>query len=360
MATLTELAAMVEGVVEGDGEITITGLNDLERAGPGELAFLADSGRLDKLERCRASALIISRTRVELPQFNEAKVALLRVSNPYLAATRIQNFFLAAPFKALGVHSSAVIGENCRIPAEVSIAAGVILGTGVELGARVQLAAGAVIGDNAVLGDDVVIHPNVTLYPQTVIGHRVIIHAGSVIGSDGFGYATDGEGRHHKRSHLGRVRIEDDVEIGANVCIDRGTFGETLIKAGSKIDNLVQIAHNVEIGENSLVVAQVGIAGSTRLGRQVVLGGQTGVAGHLQIGAGVMVAAKSGVHNNQPAGAVIAGAPAIDHKKWRRSIVALARLPEMLRELRDLRRQLTELTAGERSEKQAGKETGNE
>lgn len=359
MATVDQLAAMVGGEVVGDGGIEVAGLNDLERAGTGELTFLADPALIGKLEQCRASALITSHSLAQ-QSGHPAGLTVILVDNPYLAATRIQNFLLAGPFVATGVQDGAMIGEECVIPREVSIAPGVVLGRRVTLGRRVSLAAGVVVGDDAVIGDEVTIHPNVTIYPGCVIGNRVIVHGGSVLGSDGFGYATDKAGRHHKRQHLGIVRIEDDVEIGANCCIDRGTFGETLIGAGTKIDNLVQIGHNVVVGENSLLVAQVGIAGSTVLERQVVLGGQVGLAGHLRIGAGVMVAAQSGVHNNQPPGTKLAGSPAINHRKWLRAITALGQLPELLREVRTLRRQVATLTSGEPSNLQPGKESGNE
>ena len=205
------------------------------------------------------------------------------------------------------------------------------------------IAIGEVV-DDAIIGDDVVLYANVTIGHHCQIGHRVIIHSGAVIGSDGFGYATDGNGHHLKRPQVGMVQIDDDVEIGANTCIDRATFGKTWIKRGTKIDNLVQLAHNVVIGEDALLVAQVGMAGSTTTGNGVVLGGQVGLSGHIHLGDRVMVAAKSGVHDNQPSGAVVAGIPAIPHKTWLRSSAAYAKLPEMVRELRELRRKVAELS----------------
>lgn len=366
MATVEELAALVEGVVQGDGRAEVAGFNDLERAKQGEITFLADAKLVDKLARCRASALIttpaLAPALAPILAGQESGVGrnLILVDNPYLAATRIQNHLLAQPFVATGIHPRAVIGEDCHLPGEVSIGPGVVLGDGVRLGQRVRLAAGVVVGDEVSIGDDVTIHPNVTIYPRSIIGNRVVVHGGTVLGSDGFGYATDRQGRHHKRPHLGLVRIEDDVEIGANCCIDRGTFGETVIKAGSKIDNLVQIGHNVVVGENSLLVAQVGIAGSTVLERHVVVGGQVGIAGHLRIGPGVMMAAKSGVHNNQAAGAVIAGIPAINHKQWLRVSAATGKLPDLLRQVRDLRRQVAALQAGQPAPLKQDKESGDE
>ena len=337
MATVAELAELVAGELVGDGAVIVDGFNDLQRAGAGEITFLADRKRLPELAACRAAALIGPK---DLPASDQRP--LIRVANPYLAAARIQQFLEARPFVAGGVAAGAVIGADCLIPAAVTIGPGVVLGDRVRLGDKVTIGPNTVIGDGVEIGDETVIHPNVTVYPGCLIGRRVIIHAGSVIGSDGFGYATDRQGRHYKRLHKGIVRIGDEVEIGANVCIDRATFGETLIGAGSKIDNLVQIGHNAEVGENCLLVAQVGISGSCRLGRQVVMGGQSALAGHISMGDGVMIAAQAGVHNNQPAGAVVAGSPAIAHKQWLRASVLAGKLPEIHKELRELRRQVQE------------------
>lgn len=354
MATVKELAALVDGEVYGDGNCLVSGFNDLKSAQAGEISFLADLKLRERLAACRASALIVPR---KLEPFDQRP--LIRVDNPYLAATLIQNFFSARPFVAAGIHPGAVIGVDCRLPAAISIGPRAVLGERVQVGREVTIGAGVVIGDEVEIGDQVVLHPNVTIYPRSRIGNRVIIHAGSVIGSDGFGYATTADGRHIKRLHQGIVVIGDEVEIGANVCVDRATFGETVIGAGTKIDNLVQVAHNAEVGENCLLVAQVGISGSTRLGRGVVMGGQSALAGHLTIGDRVMVAGQSGVHNNQPAGKVVAGYPAIDHRKWLRASAITAKLPEMQRELRELRRRVEQLApaaaagpAGEKKESQ--------
>jgi len=334
-ATVAELAALVGGETAGAGEVAVTGLADLAGAGAQEISFLVDPRRAAELAGSRAAAFIVP---AKLPTVAENR-PLIRVADPYLAVAKIHNFFLTQPFAAAGAHPSAVIGADCVIPAEVSIGPLAVLGNGVRLGERVSIGAGTVIGNGVEIGADTLIYPNVTIYDQSVIGCRVTIHSGSVIGSDGFGYAFDPvAGRHLKRPHVGRVRIDDEVEIGANCCIDRGTFGETVIRAGAKLDNLVQLGHNVEIGENALLVAQAGIAGSTRIGRSAVLGGQVGVSGHLKIGDRVMIAAKSGVHNNQEDGAVVAGIPAIPHRQWLRVSAAIARLPEMVKELRSVKK----------------------
>jgi UDP-3-O-[3-hydroxymyristoyl] glucosamine N-acyltransferase len=202
-----------------------------------------------------------------------------------------------------------------------------------------------VIGSDTTIGDDTVIHANVTVAERCTIGRRVILHHGAVIGSDGFGFATDNRGNHYRKPQVGTVRLDDDVEIGANACVDRAAFGTTWVKSGVKIDNLVMVGHNVVIGENAILVAQAGIAGSTTLGRNVVLGAKAGVAGHLHLGDRVMAAAKSGIHNNQPAGAVVGGTPAIEAKAWARAAAAFSRLPELVKESRRLRREVDRLSA---------------
>ncbi len=335
---LAELAALVQGELVGDPEVRIGGVADFDSAGKGEITFVADLKRGARLDECKASAIIVPNSVTEI------SVPAIRVRNPYLAVARIHALFVVEPFVATGIDARAVVGRDCHIPAEVAISPLVYLGDRVRLGQRVTLHPGVVVYDDAVIGDDAVLYANVTIGCGCHIGNRVVIHSGTVIGSDGFGYATDHNGRHVKRPQVGVVQIDDDVEIGANTCIDRATFGKTWIKRGTKIDNLVQLGHNVVIGEDAMLVAQVGMAGSTTTGRNVVLGGQVGLAGHIHLGDRVMVAAKSGVHNSLEPGAIVAGIPAIPHKTWLRASAAYAKLPEMVREMRDLRRQIAELS----------------
>lgn len=335
---LAELAALVQGELLGDPDVLIGGVADFDSAGEGEITFVADLKHGARLDQCKASAIIVPAAVTEI------NIPVIRVMNPYLAVAHIHALFVKETFVATGIDPRAVVGHDCHIPAEVAISPLVYLGNRIRLGQRVTLHPGVVIYDDAVIGDDVVLYSNVTIGHGCSIGSRVIIHSGAVIGSDGFGYATDGNGRHIKRPQVGMIQIDDDVEIGANTCIDRATFGKTWIKRGTKIDNLVQLGHNVVIGEDALLVAQVGIAGSTTTGSNVVLGGQVGVGGHIHLGDRAMVAAKSGVHNDLELGAVVAGIPAIPHKTWLRSSAAYAKLPEMVRELRELRRQVAELS----------------
>ena len=335
--TLAELSAMVGGELHGDPDIAIHGLADLALAGPGELAFLVKAAGLEKLKTSRASAFIVPHgsTYDEKP--------LIKVANPYLAAARIQSFFQAKPFRAEGISPKAHIGSNCEIPDETSIGPFVVIGDRVKLGKRVTLHPGVVIGNDVVIGEDTLLYANVTLYHSCTIGARVIIHSGTVIGSDGFGFATDETGNHVKWPHIGTVQIDDDVEIGANVTIDRGTFGKTHIMRGTKMDNLVQVGHNVKIGENSLVVAQVAIGGSASLGNNVVLGGQVAIKGHIRLDDGVMVAAKSGVHSNVPKGTIVSGIPAIPHKDWLKASAIFAKLPKLYGELLDMKKKMAKI-----------------
>ena len=334
--TLDELAGLVGGKVAGDGNLRVSGLNSLDLAGTDEITFLSSAKMGEQLAASGAAACIV-------PEGFAPGMPCIQVTDPDYAATVIHRHFLARPFQATGVHPSAHVGSGCEIAPEVSIGPLVCIGDRVRIGSQVTVGPGTVIGDDSEIGDGTVLYANVTLYARTVIGSRVIIHSGAVLGADGFSYATDRTGIHLKKPQVGFVRIDDDVEIGANSCVDRGAFGPTRVRRGTKIDNLVMVAHNVDIGENSILVAHVGIAGSTTLGRNVVLGGMVGVKGHLQIGDRVMAAAMSGVHSNLPAGAVVGGTPAFDIKKWGRAAAAYARLPDMVKEIRQLRREVDRL-----------------
>ena len=334
---LRQLAELVQGELIGDGEVLIHEMDALETANVGMISFLAQARDSGSLVTTAASAVIVPMA------VETAPLPIIRVRDPYLAAALVHSFLLETPFQARGVHAKAHVGAGTEIPGEISIAPFACIGERVLLGQRVTIESGVVIGDDVQIGDDCRILANVTVGHGCRIGCRVIIHPGAVIGSDGYGYATDNRGVHVKRPQVGIVQIDDDVEIGANVCIDRATFGTTWIKAGTKIDNLVQVAHNVVVGENCLLVAQVGISGSTTLGRNVVLGGQVGVSGHIHLEDGVMVAAQGGVVSNQSRGAVVGGTPAISMKKFARVVAAQGRLPDMVTELRRMRKEIAAL-----------------
>lgn len=346
--TLEALARMVEGELSGDPALEIFGFGPLDSAGPGDITFLVNAAYLEQAVGSGATAILVGKN-IDIEADN-----VVRVDDAYLASAIIQNYFLKQPFKTGGIHASAVIGKNCSLGREITIGAQVAIGDRVTLGEQVEICAGTVIGDDVTIGDGCTIRANVTIERGCELGRRVIIHPGCVIGGDGYGYATDKRGVHVKRPQLGTVRIGDDVEIGANSCVDRATFGVTWIKSGTKIDNLVQVAHNVVVGENSLLVAQVGISGSTTLGRNVVLGGQTGTVGHISIGDGTMVAGKSAVHGNQPAGARLCGVPAIDGKQWFKCVTVFSRLPDLLKDVKRLKKEIAHLQVQDESTHKEG------
>ena len=344
--TLNELAKLVHGEVIGDGGIRIRTVNSIDQAGPGELTFLTDSKRADQLAGCQASGCIVPE-RIE-----GLAMAQIVAMDPDLAEAIIHNHLLAEPFANTGIHASSVIGEECAISDQVSIGPLVAIGDRVRIGDRVTIRPGVVIEDDVEIGDDCVLHAGAKVARGCILGNRVVLFHGAVIGSDGFGFATDRTtGRHVTKPQVGIVRLDDDVQIGANSCVDRAAFGVTHLKQGVRLDNQVMIGHNVVIGEHSILVAQVGVAGSTTLGRNVILASKAGVADHLHIGNQVKVAAMGGVHNDQPDGAIVGGIPAIEVKAWGRAAAAFRRLPEMLKQLRRLSRQVEALTETKTLEK---------
>lgn len=336
--SLTELALMVGGEISGDAGTVISNLMDVDSSSEGDITFITSSRHAHKIPATKASAVI-----VPLDVASSDK-PLIRTKNPNLAAAIIHNFFCSTPYVSKGVHSTTHIGVDCKMPDEITIGPNAVLGDRVKFGERVTIGPGVVIGDDAVIGDDTVLYPNVTVAHGCEIGSRVILHSGVVVGADGFGYATDEKGCHIKRPQVGIVEIEDDVEVGANTTIDRATFGKTLIKRGTKIDNLVMIAHNVEIGESSVLAGQAGVAGSATLGKGVVLGGQAAVKDHIRVGDRVMAAGKSGITTIIEAGEVVSGMPAISHKKWLRASSIFAKLPDLVKEIRELRKKISELS----------------
>ncbi len=337
---LSELATLT-GVqcVPSDGDIEITGAAGLEQAELGQVTFLSNPRYTPKVAQTNASAIFVA-DGVEMPR---ADLAVLRAKDPYLAFTRALIAFNTRPEFEPYWDPTAVIDSSSRVPKEVFIDAHVAIGKNVKLGNRVRIHANVTIYDNVTIGDDTEIHSGVAIRENTIVGERVIIHNNAVIGCDGFGFAKDEEKRWLKIPQVGRVVIEDDVEIGAGTTIDKSSTSETRIKRGAKIDNLVQIGHSCTVGEDTLICAQVGLAGSSHIGNRVILAGQAGVAGHNTIGDDVVLTAKSATSHDIPPGKMISGIPAFDNKDWLRSIAAFRRLGEMVRTLRGVERRLDEI-----------------
>lgn len=331
---LSEIATLVGGDRVGDADPQITGVAGVEDAGPGDLTFLSDGRYRKKLRDSRATAVLVRRDEpVEIPA--------VRVDDPALAFTLVLRRFAEAlpPVCARAIHPTAVVDESVQLGVEVAIGANVVIDEGVSIGDRTTILPGTVILRDVVIGDDCYLHANVTVRERVRLGDRVVVHPGAVLGSDGFGYAKNGS-MLHKIPHIGSVEIDDDVEIGANACIDRGTTGVTRVGRGTKIDNLVQIAHNVKVGESSVLCAQVGVSGSTEIGHGVTLAGQAGLVGHIRIGDGASVGAQGGVIGSIPAGRAVSGYPAREHAAALRQQAALSRLPGLIETVRDLRRRL--------------------
>lgn len=334
---LRDLAERLGCRLEGDGEAEIVRVAGIQQAGPGDLTFLANSKYESMLARTGASAVLL---REDAPA---APCAMLRTQDPYLAFARAVGLFAPAWRPPPGVHSTAVVASDAHLGSNVSIGALVAIGEGAVVGDNTIVLANVTIGPGAKIGDDCVIHSNVAIRERVTIGNRVVLQNGVVIGSDGYGFVRRGDGTHEKIPQVATVVIEDDVELGANTTVDRPAVGETRIRSGTKIDNLVQIGHGVTVGRNVLMAAQVGIAGSTVVDDDVIFGGQVGVGGHLQIGRGSVAAGQSGVTNSLPAGAMVAGYPAIDSHEWRRASALFKRLPELKRRIEELERRLATL-----------------
>lgn len=325
MPTISELAALVGGeVFSGSGDTVIEGPAALADAQPGEISFFSHHRYANDLKTTRASAVLVG------PDFaGETAATLVRVENPSRAFVTITAAFVRPPQRPpAGVHPSAVVHTGASIDPEASVCEHAVVMPGAVIGPRAIVGAGSYVGHDARLGEDVFLHPHAVVREGSLLGNRVIIHSGAVIGSDGFGYDTR-NGRHEKIPQSGIVVLEDDVEIGANTTIDRARFGRTVIGEGTKVDNLVQIAHNVVIGKHCIVCSQVGLAGSARVGDGVVLAGQAGIVGHITIGDGSIIGAQSGVSNDVAPKSIVVGSPPRPIGEWKRSIVRVDKLAEL-------------------------------
>ena len=324
--TIAEIAQHLAGEVVGDGAVVLTGFAHADAAKAGDLTFAETDAYFAAAEKSAATAIIAGKNSAS------ANKILIRVANPRIAFAKALALFFPEPKFAAGIHPSAVIAKSAQVDPTAHIGPHCTVGERVQIGAHCVLQNGNFVGDDSALGEETHLFPNVTIHARSQIGQRVRIHAGTVIGSDGYGYVLDG-GIHRKIPQVGNVIIGEDVEIGANVTIDCGALGSTVIGKGTKIDNLVQVAHNVEIGEHCLVIAQVGIAGSAKLGNYVVLAGQAGVAGHLKIGDHVTVAAQAGVMVDTPDAGTYWGSPMQPIGDVKRQLVAVRKLPELLKKV---------------------------
>ena len=336
--TIAEIVEKLEGVLKGDGSIEITGLAGLRDAESGDITFFTNPRYTSAVRETRASAVVVSKD-----WDGACPCAVLKVSDPDKAFLKLAAMFAPESVEVvLGIHATAVVAEDVKFGANISVGPYCVIEPGVRIGDRSVISAGCYIGYGTVMGDDCRLYPHVTIRERTVTGDRVMIHNGAVIGSDGFGYSREESGW-KKIPQVGFVEIGDDVEIGANASIDRARFGKTVISNGVKIDNLVQVAHNVKIGENTAIASQVGISGSTTIGRNVMIGGQAGLAGHLEVGDQAVVGGGAGVTKDVSPRTYVSGYPAMPHKKAAKAHAHMMRLPDLKQRVKQLEKRIEEL-----------------
>lgn len=336
--TIKELAEYLGGIVLGDETCRVNGLAPLEDAGADKVSFLANPKYASKVAETGAGAVLMA------PGSENYGRNVIEVANPYLAFAKLLTLFYVQPHTPRGVMPGASIGNGVSLGEGLSIYPGATVGDNVSVGDRCVIHSGAVIYAGVTLGSDTTIHANAVIRERCRIGNRCVVQPGAVVGSDGFGYAPDGSS-YYPIPQVGIVVLEDDVEIGANTCIDRAALEVTLIRRGTKLDNLVQVAHNCQIGEDCMIVSQVGISGSTKIGNHVTLAGQVGVVGHLSIGDNVIVGAQSGVTGSLPANSGFTGTPALPHKNWLKSMAVVANLPDLKKTVTTLEKRIAGLEA---------------
>lgn len=348
--TVSEIASWLNGEVHGNGEATIARVAKIEEAGGQDLTFLANPKYAKFVATTRAGAILVGRSFDVSSSGAPKTLVFIKVDDPYVSFLSVLKRLTPQtdPFPA-GIHPTAVISASARLGAGVCVGAHAVIDEGVSVGEATKIGHGVVIGKNAVIGSACLLYPNVVVYHQCRLGDRVTVHAATVIGSDGFGFAPKADGTFEKIPQLGTVVIEDDVEIGSNCSIDRATMGETTIRRGAKLDNLIQIAHNVVVGENTVIASQVGISGSTKIGKNVMLAGQVGIAGHLEIADRTILMAQAGVPKSiSEPGKAYFGSPAKEHGRAFRIEAIIRSLPELAQELRNLKKELDELKSEQR------------
>ena len=336
---LEDIAAQIDATIEGNSKIQISGVAKIEDAKAGEISFIANSKYIKYLKETEASAIIVPK---DLEEQAEGRT-LVRSDNPYLSFLKtVVLFHPPQPLLEEGIHETAIVDKNTQLGKNLSIGPYTVVGKRCKIGSGSVLMPGVIVGDDVIIGQDSLIHAHVCIRERVVIGDRVVIHNGTVVGSDGFGFAPEA-GQYFKIPQVGTVVIEDDVEIGANVTIDRATLGETRIKKGVKLDNLIQIGHNCTVEENTVIAGQAGLSGSTHIGKGVRIGGQVGFAGHLKVGDGAAIGAKSGVDKSIPENTYVFGIPARPYMEEFRIQGAIHRLPERMKELRELKKEIEKL-----------------
>lgn len=338
--TAQQLAAMVHGTVDGDASVVINNYAKIEEATPGCITFLANPKYTHYIYTTQASAVLV---RNDFVPEQPVKVTMIRVADPYETIADLLNFVNSQRPQKVGIEQPSFVAQGVEVPEGAYIGAFAYVGQGVKLGKNVKIYPNVYVGDGVTLGDDVILYPGVKVYHGCKIGNRCIVQGGATIGGDGFGFAPRPDGTYEKISQVGIVILEDDVEIGANTTIDRATMGATVIHKGVKLDNLIQVAHNVEIGENTVMAAQVGIAGSTKIGKHNMVGGQVGFAGHITIGDRNGFGAQAGVPNNVGSDQKVIGAPAIPFMEFARQQAYLKRIGGMYDDLRKMRKELDAL-----------------
>ena len=335
--TVEEIASWLNGEVVGDKTREITRVAKIEDAGAGELTFLANPKYEKFLSTTHASVVLVSRELDVSSSKANGSLSLIRVDDPYVAFLQVLNRLTPQidPFPE-GIHASTIVAPTAKIGKNVALGANVVIDEGAVVGDHTKISHACIIGKGAQVGSGCILYPRVTVYHQCKVGNRTIIHAGTVIGSDGFGFAPQADGSFKKIPQIGNVKIEDDVEIGANSTIDRATIGSTIIKSGAKLDNLIQVGHNTEIGNSTVIAAQAGISGSTKIGSGVMIGGQAGIVGHIQLGDGARVNAQSGVSKSIGPGKAVTGSPAYDYTSALRSQAVTRKLPDLEKRVKEL------------------------
>lgn len=334
---LSRIARIIACRMIGEEDVEIVRVAGIDEAGPGDLTFVSNRKYISHIPNTRASAIILGE---DIPP---VKIPSLRSEDPYLAFARALELFYVPLRQSSGIHPTAIVDEDVEIGANTSIGAYAVISKGCKIGDGVVIYPHVVLYPGVSIGEASVLHSFVIVREWCQLGNRVILQNGAVVGSDGFGFAPTKDGTFYKISQTGRVVIEDDVEIGANTTIDRAAVGDTIIRRGAKLDNLVQIGHGAQVGEHSVLAAQVGLAGSTHLGNGVWVGGQVGFAGHLEVGDKAIITAQSGTSHDIPAGAMVSGSPAFENAAWLRAVAAFPKLPNLVRKMRDLERELEKL-----------------